>query len=525
MTVQTRTATVNLLEDTPTAMKPQVLLQVEIFMKGEASPTLYLSTMYTTFPLLSTTVWAQDALRVQGQVEMRLINEAFDALDAAQTARAGGDTKNTKPAELYRRYAHHLRKIQQFSQDQDCELLAQEALQDLFLAQSLSPGELESPDYMDGYTGEFLEDDEFDFELGSMADIVAKMEMASPAQDELYRRALQLKQDLGWDDATMNQFIRAQSATDMSEEELFAEDRGYVPPTMERDIQIDASAFTTAAPAMAEFSRWRTETFEMMKTQGTDGMTWKKCFLTRKQESVAAADLIVAIANVAMYHDITSAAAVAFKVLGEYGLDDEDLDGIGGFTTHGVHYELNYYMDVWGDDVLEIMQDGLSGGFPMSDIEATDENTMIELSSLLPEKHHNPMQTRSFVMAYIAAIATGAELVTAENSAIAAWREAMSPQGAEAYRQAWHTLKNKSQAWRAFWQKCGPDVPRPKEQVRAVRGNFTGLVLASGRKIDWRITAIKMQNDELDMPEEQKGRLKALLLEKNMKTNPVLQLL
>jgi len=526
MEPQIVTGTVSgLLEDTPPAQKPQVLLQVENFLKGQANPLAYLSVVYATFPSLRNTVWSEHAMQVQAEVELLLIQTASAELDAAHDARTEGNTHAIKPAELYRKYAAALRKIAQMSQDEDNHMLAGDVLNDLFLSQSLPSGELDSPDYIDSYTGEVIEDDEFDWQLGSLADIMQRVEMVSPMHDEMYRRATELKETLGWSQKDVDDFMRAQTMFDSMDDEEHFDDRGYVPPTLETDLQIDRSAFAIATPALAAFTRWRTETFESMKKKGAQGQTWKEAFLGRKEDSGEVTNLVNAIAEIASSYDITTASAIALKVMGEYGLTEDDLEGIGGFTANNRFYELNAYIAEWGDDVLELMQDGLPASIPTSEIERMDAETLEQLSAILPEKHHNPMQTRSYILAYVQAISANAALGEAENVAIAAWRKAMSPAGAKAYQDAWKASKNKSTAWRAFWGKCGPDVPRPQEHVRAVRGNFSGLVLTSGRKIDWRIAAIKLKNDELALTGEQKDKLKVMLTQKGLRNLPVMQYL
>ena len=503
--------------------KPQTIIQFETFLKGAANPVTYLATAHKVLPTLHGTAWEERADELQEQVEMLLIQKVAAELEAAQNAYAIHDTKQVKPVEIYRRYAKSLREIGDRGVNEDTRMIAGDMLTELFLAQSLPAGELETPDYIDSYTGEPVEDDEFDFQIGSIADIMAKFETVSPVQEETYRRAMQLKQELGWDQDTVNQFVAAQSSFDAREmAEEWQEDRGYAPPTGEQGLTVDRSAFVVASPLMANFSRWRTETFEDMKRRGVKSRNWKATFLARKASSDEVIDLINGIAEVANSYDITTATAVAMRVMGEYGLTEEDFSNIGGFTPNGVFYELNDYIEEWGDDVLEIMQDGMPASIPTSDIDMVDEATQKQLAALLPEKHHNPMQTRSFILAYIEAIGTGAQLGAAENHAIAVWREAMSPAGAKAYNEAWERTHVKSTAWRAFWKHCGPDVPRPQEHVKAIQGNFRGLVLSSGRKIDWRIAEIKLKNDELELTPEQKTKLKALLIEKGMASNPVI---
>jgi hypothetical protein len=483
--------------------------------------------MYATFPSLLETVWNAHARRLEREVELSLINAIMQELDEAQNARANGATHAVKPAELYRKYASSLRTIKENSRDQDNVSLAHELLTDLFLSQSLPASELESPDWIDSYTGELIEDDEVDWELDSLPTLMERVEMVSPASEEMYQRAVEFKKTLNWSQDDLNAFLRAQSAFENTGEEVFYDDRAYVPPTLEKDWVIDYSAFAITTPALSAFSEWRTQIFAAMKKNGTDGMSWKACFASHKEESVEVADLISAIESVAESYDIVTAAAIALKVIGDYGLTSDDLDHIGGFQPNGRYSGLNEFIEVWGDDILDLLQDG-SGSKSDVGIDLMDKVNTQQLTEILPEKHHNPMHTRSYILAYIQAMANGATLRQAESTALAAWREAMSSKGAQAFDSAWHHSHNMSTAWRAFWQHCGPDVPRPKEHVKSVLkmgDKFRGLVLSSGREIDWRITEIKLKNNEIEWYPGQQAKLKALLTEAGMGTLLIMQYL
>jgi hypothetical protein len=522
-----QTQTLNLIEDVSTEQQPQIILQVKSFLNNNTDPLLFLEVIHKGFPYLKNTTFNLMAAGLQNMAETRLIQNVAKELEAARQAYVEKNTKAVKPAEIYRKYAKALRAVKENGHQEDTRMLAHETLNDLFLAQSLSNGELETPDWIDPYTGELDPTYEPDFEMDSLADLMQRVEMVSPLQNDAYARALELKEELGYDQATVDRFMRAQSGSDgwKGDPEEMWEDRGYVPPTGEQGLTIDKGAFALAAPAMAEFNRWRTGTFERMKLNGTYGETWKECFLTFKEESAEVANLITTIAEVADNYDITTAAAIALKIDGDYGLTVTDLNGIGGFTLESVYYELNAYIAEWGDDVLDLMQDSLPASSPTSDIDTFDATTLAKLTELLPEKHHNPMQTKSYIVAYMEAIMGGATLGEAENSALAVWREAMSKAGAIAYATAWANSKSKSVAWRAFWTKCGPDVPRPQEHVKSVQGNLAGLVLTSERRIDWNIAALKLKNNELVLEPEQKQKLKTLLTQKGMRNNPVIKYL
>ena len=208
------TQTANLLEDTPTLQKPQIITQIANFLKSDADPLLFLGVIYEGFPLLQTTVFNGEAAVLQNMAETRLIQNASKELEAAQQAYADHNTKATKPAELYRKYAQALRAVKENGRKDDTRLLAGETLNALFLAQSLPAGELETPDWIDPYTGEPDERFDPDWELDDITTLMQRVELVSPMQEELYSRALELKEELGWSQAEVDAFMRAQSGSD-----------------------------------------------------------------------------------------------------------------------------------------------------------------------------------------------------------------------------------------------------------------------------------------------------------------------
>lgn len=58
-----------------------------------------------------------------------------------------------------------------------------------------------------------------------------------------------------------------------------------------------------------------------------------------------------------------------------------------------------------------------------------------------------------------------------------------------------------------------PKVPRPQEKIKAIAKDKYGLVLESGRQINWTLVAIKIEKNELDLSGDTAPRLLTKLQE------------
>lgn len=65
----------------------------------------------------------------------------------------------------------------------------------------------------------------------------------------------------------------------------------------------------------------------------------------------------------------------------------------------------------------------------------------------------------------------------------------------------------------AFWQNASSKVPRPQEKIKAIARNKYGLVLESGRQINWTLVATKIEKNELDLTGDTAPRLLTKLKE------------
>src|SRR5262245_19448753 len=100
----------HLHEDVPQFCEHQFILQARQFVKGGSNPIMYYSAVRNSLPQVPG-VERKTAMRLLVDIEMALINAAAEELKQANAARAGGDTKATKPADLYRKYHKDLQLI------------------------------------------------------------------------------------------------------------------------------------------------------------------------------------------------------------------------------------------------------------------------------------------------------------------------------------------------------------------------------------------------------------------------------
>jgi len=152
------------------------------------------------------------------------------------------------------------------------------------------------------------------------------------------------------------------------------------------------------------------------------------------------------------------------------------------------------------------------------DLKLDEEVYVKKLLATMPELSPIPSETQSFVLAHIAAMASGANADTATSTAWNAWRTAMAPDGQREYEASIALGQSKSEAWKAFWGKCGKAIPRPQSKI--LKATKAGLVIApltreypaltidgeiedaeapKTREIGWGAAVTKMRAGEFDL--------------------------
>lgn len=437
-----------------------------------------------------------------------------------------------RPAEIYRRFVRPLRWM--IKQDYKP---AEAVLRDILLVQSLPFDELDSPAWIDQYT---LQVDPNSDRPGDL-----KVRITEPIiKTDLGER---IQVDLGWDDETVKQFLIAQEGFD-SEDDLEGilnavdEDRltrpdDRTPSWMEMQedchpsrglpsIRAEAHPWIAGCRALIdqlvkeaneladmEDKYWRVKFFQHIK-EGFRSSAEAKDFLDflngKAEEGVSPADLGVLFLS--LQHG--------------YGFDEHDAISV------RLHYVPNFrnlgeWLDFWGDELLEAMHDA-----PSHSKEPTREELDLfaeeTLQQIIQKQGSHPTsdiyRTAPFMEGYIRAM-MNANRVTVYTDGVRhnlaveagweAWRQWKSPEGNKAYHLAKNRGAAQKEAMAAFWQVSNA------EQKRIANGTIvsvktTGIQLSNGRFVDWNIALLKLKNNELNLNQESRSRLKEALTQKGV---------
>ncbi len=528
-------------EEVPPLETPLTIRQAEAFVAHPTHPISEWTTMAQslTTPEIVGTAWAKLARKLLNDKALHVIQFVSAELKAATEARKAGDTKATKPADLYRKYAKALRQINDLSTVNGG--LARALAADLYLEQTLSDGDLETPDYVDPYTGEKeLTFEQFRDSLPEvhepgLAELLKFIDrcpdpdgdpvqgLATPVavnswNHELNNMAQRLKAELGWTNEQAGQFINAnrQFVGGDDEEEPF-DDRGFVPSTLEdRELRLDRSLFFSAQPAIKAFNARRTLIFHRLKLDGVRGKgEWHAAFWRSMRSRHEFTDLIREIERVS-HEDVITGACVYLSIESDdtgYGIMRRDVEHVMGAWVGGSFVKMVGYAEEWEDSLLDLVHDaGVTAKhlFGEEDIRKYAEFSEKIQAQSMPSVDPDPTKTRWYNMAHQDAIGSGATLEEADNAGWDAWRFAMDQKAAAAYKNVLKETGNRSSAMRAFWQACPRIIPRPVEHIKAIQGAMTGLVLQNDRRIDWHVAALKLKNGELEIS----GKIRESLKEK-----------
>jgi hypothetical protein len=546
----------HLIEDIPNFQEHQFIIQARQFIKNGTNPIVYYDAVRQSLPMVSG-VERKTAKQLLDSVEVTLINLVADELKKSDDARKAGDTKATKPRELYSKYAPALEAIikrgsyqPKYSQPiwTTTAMQAKQVHTDLFLSQSLSEGDLLNPEWIDPYTGDTIIEandasEYFDklvqhnpginplkaFAEMAMWDIdhtntdTPVVNLMSGWQKEILVVADRCAKDLGWDDATKQAFIQAQmGGFDQDSDDIVLPDDNtddYTPPTLlPNELVLNKELWWSARDAITAFNQARSKVFAWMKKKGIKPRAWHDTFRTYILRAPMFTQLIDAIATVAN-EDIVTGAALYLSMAGDYGLMEQDIQGIHGVqpnAAEAVRVGLLEFANAWEDDLLSLNQDAISPTSetcPHDYVDLVDTN---EFSATMPKHDPNPIKTGAWNKGFIKAAMAGGTWKQAEDAGWQQWREEMDVDASKAYDEAFARSKKRNIAMSAFWKICDKHVPRPQDTIKSIARSKMGLVLQNGREINWNIVELKLRNDELDVSGDIKPRLLAKLQEFNI---------
>lgn len=543
---QVRVRTVNLHDDIKPFIDSPDIAAVRAFVNGGGHPKSYYSAAVQRLQQVTGTVEEQTARELWNAMEVKYVQAVQAEFDAANKERAAGNTKATKPADLFRKYSDDLRRI--WVHGGQAAIAAQGLFADIYTEQSLSEGDLRTPDYIDAYTGEKIEDapaEDRDLEVyleglndelienpslrrrGAKLllkaifwldpDLQRKQTLAmSGWKRELIEQANHNRKALGWGDKEVEAFLMVNmSGYDADSDDIAIEDDdtdAHTPPTLlPRDLVMDRALYYSARAEIVAFQKARIEIFQRMNTLGVSPLDWKHEFHILLNASDEKDALVRAINDIAQENAVT-AAVIYVSVAGDYGLTENDIKHIRArhYDVEGDGYQwvhLASFAEEWEEDLLEMHQDSLRRKSPMSEnaIDEYVQHTLSDIASKMPRYDVNPMRTASWNTGFTLASMNGADFRKAEEAGWAAWREDMDQNAAVEYNQVFAKTGNRKAAMAAFWHTCNARVPRPQEKI--VSFTQAGLKLASGRIVNWWVAALKIKNNELDLSGDTKERL------------------
>jgi hypothetical protein len=390
------------------------------------------------------------------------------------------DKKNSpRPADIYRKWAKRLRELN----TDDARVI----LRAIMLETTMPYNELETPDFIDGYTGAIIEDDEDDY-AGGPLELPEWQNFLITRMPEAYKNP---------DDAL--QAMRASSAWVGVEEEMFIlEDRGYEPPTftetvfntdeldfMRTEIEPLAEALRKHISRMVE--RWqKQETIQAWVRKSVEAENFLIMLQNMLDRGEAYQDVFMLVRPFTHAYGYLEDDWALLKInepahhnLYDWAIDFEDMINVSEEATPLAH---SYTSE---DDIRDIAEQFLQELIDVVPIEG-------DRSPLAPDL--NPiLRSRYYVEGFLRA-----QINSSPNPSLEAWshwRKKTSAAGSLAYETLFKKTNNRKQAMSAFWRAAitaGDVQPKPK-QIAAVKPN--GLKLSNGRTITWS-TACKIASSE-----------------------------
>ena len=517
-------STTGLLEEIHDLQPHPVVMQVRRLLKGGTEAYTLFGKKSVAKRLLEIAkegaYYSKDAMHQYLALEQMVINQAMNEAEASVAVRKGGNTKGTKLADVYRKFRKVLIQITKSNSVNSANAL--ETYNNLYLDQTLSDTDLETPEYLDGYTNETVRTTFSKEEVARIGELAAKEHgwteeqildfskedkpVPTRAQRELEEQSQNTAADLGWSEETRLQFLKAQGGfvEDIDEEESKTDDRGYIPPTMldeckllpeiTSDLWKHSDVLNDFRNARQTFFKWQLANIDpklqaQMSKAGGNYWLWafeqardgKVEFFPAMNMHDRHERLIEEVSLMARQFEHIYIIAFLNGVSGEYGVDPHAFDNLMVMEHNGSFIKFPDAYEEWADTVLEMLNDSIHSGTPMSEtpeaLAKWEEQFLYDFRRACDDT--NPLTSRIYSVAYIEAIGAGATIKDANASAWAAWKA----------RQV---------------------------SVKSINGKF-GLNLEGGRKVDWGIATMKLRNNELALDEHIAGRLYLKLHELGIK--------
>jgi hypothetical protein len=484
----------------------------------------------------------------------RVLVAARNALDEYNRIEAEASAKKqrarhergTRPVDIYHTYAKVLRHLAEQNY-----LHARRILRELMLENTMPLATLDTPYFIDQYTGEV--DPEADDDRIKVKGPVSEEELAA-ASSESFNDEDGLDEEFfdEWD-IRDPQFMEMQQDMQPTAElyELRKEAKPYQDAcrfeidcivkelrnelidlvlgeasTDKRFQDIDAMTLRRAVEMMVDYPKnqnWpsiRNLAFALFKNFGEEigpmKMSLAETVCLRFRQTEEAKSYIRFLNHKAQTGAAPQDIFVLFFALQHaYGFLEEDAERI---QLPGQYPTLADFAEEWGDFVLECMNDKAPRHIE-SDlvlIEKICANTMEQLLQQGDPNAKDITHTPAYLKGYYEAM-FNARTVTftdkdgyhnlAQEAGWDEWRAQTCPQGNQAYKKARADGKPQKEAMKAFWSLHNSSIARIRP---------SGLVLKGGREIGWNIAVMKLKAGEFPHTKEDFRRLLNILTEKKI---------
>jgi hypothetical protein len=447
---------------------------------------------------------------------------------------------------LYRSYAKELQSVSEEHAD-----TAQRLLRTLSLEQTLPFGELDSPEFVDAYTGEFtkpFDPLDLDAEWEDDYDGPAPVAPIDNTREQIIR---------AYDDKEMRKLALRASAEGVwpmeHDEEFYLEDRGYEPEYLKQDAGPDAELHAAAnliGDTADELHKIIDSRIEVEKGAFGDEWMYRVPFIrSHVQGSLEAIAYLQDLQDLLdTDHNPANVAMLFMRFQHAFAFDPDHAEKVMTKEEDLTGKPLNlreYINDHW--DELETW-DGVSTEPELSETALAKVADKMLTELLEPIEHFEPkagpmIRSRAFCDGYIRSIQAGARPIEAYQVGFDTWRSWYCPEANVAFhkiygKHAWpkptEDLYDSTEEFHAdigewakdnktamkkalaiFWTECrkrGLKTPsRPPKKIKSVAARGTGLILGNGRYITWRTAIMIAEAEGFELEQERKERLIELM--------------
>ena len=435
------------------------------------------------------------------------------------------DVTGKRPADTYRRWAKALRWIIKHELHQP----AFRVLREMILDQSLPIAELDAPEWIDPYTCEV------DMQISDRV-TVKNIETEDVT---LETQAAMHSEGFDSDDGMETELYHTAAMTAESEWDV------REPMWMEMQNDLRPSDETRAISGDDAIIKFRSAMKRAVREMNKNGVMDVEDAVRESMHapimivdqntgemfpgSNSQADLAVkALTRLARTHDPKDIATVYIGLEHNFGFYETDAARI---HIQGSLNTLEQWLDVFGDELMESFTNDSLGSKPYNEHEEVvrfANETLLNIveqarkdieGKVRPNVFHHPVFIEGFLRAMSEGSATTYKDTDGKwrSSGVKAgwenWMRNFNASAFQAYLSTRRDGKDFEKSKSAFWT-----ATKQSKKVDTITGLMLdtekvpcGLVLGSGRKIDWKIFGMKLEGNELTITDEQRTKLQPIL--------------